>query len=146
MITSPKRTGWMRFLKFIAVGMTGTVLDFGILALLKEWAHFPTLPANIISFSAAMVNNFTWNYLWTFRDRRSGKMVMQFMKFLIIAMLGLVLNSLTLLALEKPMGALFGIPQQGYLPSKVIASTVVMLWNFFVNKWWNFRSTASENI
>ena len=146
METNKKGAGWIRFLKFIAVGMTGTVVDFGILTALKEWAHFPTLPANIISFSTAMVNNFTWNYLWTFRDRRHGKMLTQFITFMIIAVIGLVLNSLTLMALEKPMGTLFAIPQQGYLPAKVIASTVVMLWNFFINKWWNFRSTISKNI
>jgi len=46
-----------RFLRFLCVGLAGTLLDFGLLALLKR-AGLPTLAVNSLSFSAGVVNNF----------------------------------------------------------------------------------------
>ncbi|HNB37390.1 MAG TPA: GtrA family protein, partial [Anaerolineales bacterium] len=56
-----------RFARFLTVGAMGTFLDFGLLTVLKL-AGLPTLIANSISFTAGLLNNFTWNRLWTFAD------------------------------------------------------------------------------
>jgi putative flippase GtrA len=138
-LTVSRGAAWRQLLQFIAVGMSGAVVDLGLLTALKELAHLPTLPASSISFSLAMLNNFTWNYLWTFRHRRQGRLIVQFMKFMAFAVIGLALNGLTLMALEDPLGTLFHDPARGYLPAKVIASIVVLLWNYLANRLWNFR-------
>ena len=57
-----------RFGRFALVGALGTGLDMGLLLLLTA-AGLPTLPANVISYSAGIVNNYTWNRRWTFADR-----------------------------------------------------------------------------
>ncbi len=56
-----------RISRFLAVGGVGTILDFSLLTLLKL-AGLPTLFANSLSFTAGLLNNFTWNRLWTFND------------------------------------------------------------------------------
>ena len=61
----------VRFTRFLTVGAVGTFLDFSLLALLK-FLGFPTLFANSLSFSAGVVNNFTWNRLWTFADAKQS--------------------------------------------------------------------------
>jgi hypothetical protein len=60
-----------RFLKFLVVGTVGFAVDFGTLNLLKLVFGFQLLVANTISFSLAVLSNFTWNRLWTYPDSRS---------------------------------------------------------------------------
>ena len=128
-----------RFARFFLVGLSGTQLDFGILSGLKLVAGMPTLLANIISFSCGVVNNFTLNRNWTFSESRDRNWLPQFGKFVAINLVALSLNSLIVLALEGPMGALLHHPQHGYIPAKVVATGVVFVYNFFANRLWAFR-------
>jgi putative flippase GtrA len=45
-----------RFARFLTVGAAGTLLDFGLLSLLKAFG-LPTLIANSLSFSVGVANN-----------------------------------------------------------------------------------------
>ena len=58
-----------RFLKFMVVGTIGFVIDFGTLNLLVLLAGLDVLVANTISFSLAVLSNFTWNRLWTYPSK-----------------------------------------------------------------------------
>ncbi len=127
-----------RFARFLTVGALGSFLDFGLLAALKA-IGLPTLPANSISFTAGVVNNFTWNSLWTFSDRRTGRWQARFLQFLLVSLVGLALNNAIVLLLEAPLGALIQNPALGYAPAKVIATGVVVFWNYFANRNWTFR-------
>jgi len=126
-----------RFSRFLTVGAIGTVLDFTILTLLKL-AGAPTLIANSLSFTAGLVNNFTWNRLWTFGDVQSDWRK-QLAQYTLISLVGLALNDLIVLSLENVLGSMFGQPEFGYLPAKVIATGVVVFWNYFANRTWTFR-------
>jgi len=132
---SPELT---RFARFLTVGALGTVLDFSLLAALK-FAGLPTLLANSISFTAGVANNFTWNSLWTFADRRNGRWQARFLQFLLVSLIGLALNNAIVLLLETPLGALIGNTDLGYAPAKVIATGVVVFWNYFANRNWTFK-------
>lgn len=128
-----------RFARFLTVGAVGTLLDFSILTLLKL-AGFPTLVANSLSFTAGLLNNFTWNRLWTFSDTVKADWRRQLAKFTLVSLVGLVLNNLIVLSLENVFGNLLGQPQWGYLPAKVIATGVVVFWNYFANRTWTFKN------
>jgi putative flippase GtrA len=128
-----------RFSRFLVVGAIGTVLDFSILTALKL-AGLPTLFANTISFTAGLLNNFTWNRLWTFCDNIQADWRRQFAQFTLISLFGLALNNLIVLSLEGVLGAALGQPAWGYLPAKVIATGVVVFWNYFANRMWTFKS------
>lgn len=127
-----------RFVRFLTVGAVGTLLDFGILTMLKL-AGFPTLLANSISFSAGLANNFTGNRLWTFADVTKTDWRKQLIQFTLVSLVGLALNNLIVLSLEGVLGTMFGQPQWGYLPAKVIATGVVVFWNYFANRMWTFK-------
>jgi len=126
-----------RFSRFLAVGAVGTLLDFSLLTLLKL-AGLPTVLANSLSFTAGLLNNFTWNRLWTFQGRQTDWR-RQFAQFALVSLVGLALNNFILLGLEETLGVLFGQPDWGYLPAKVIATGVVVFWNYFANRMWTFR-------
>lgn len=128
-----------RFSRFLTVGAIGTALDFSILTLLKL-AGTPTLIANSLSFTAGLVNNFTWNRLWTFGDATQTNWHKQLAQYTLISLVGLALNDLIVLSLEHVLGTLLGQPEFGYLPAKVIATGVVMFWNYFANRMWTFKN------
>ena len=129
-----------RFTRFLTVGAVGTFLDFSLLSLLKALG-LPTLIANSASFTAGVVNNFTLNRLWTFADAKQANWQRQLAQFVLVSLVGLALNNAIVLLLETPLGILLGQPDYGYLPAKVIATGVVVFWNYFANRHWTFNDT-----
>jgi len=119
------------FIKYSLVGVTGTIVDLAALYLLVEYAHLDVLFAATISFLFAVVNNFTWNKFWTFKDK-STNYRKQFIKFLIVSCVGL---ALTLSCMYVLVNMLF----IWYMYAKVITSMIVLIWNFLGNKYWTFR-------
>ena len=116
--------------KFALVGLTGAALDFGILALLVEFGHWPVLVANIVSFAAALVNNYFLNKYWTWNDK-SRNHHRQFPKFLATSLAGLLINEI-LMALFLWLGL-------NYLLAKVIICALVAFWNYLINNFWTFK-------
>lgn len=134
-----------RFFKFLLVGTLGFIVDFGILTFLVEVVGFEPVLANVFSFSAAVLSNFTWNRYWTYPESRSKRKRVQLVQFAIVSVLGLIINSLILFFLEGPFNALFALPffsflpeDVGYLPAKMVATVVVLFWNFFINRYWTY--------
>ena len=133
-----------RFLKFAVVGTIGFIIDFGLLTVFKEFFGFPTVVANTLSFCAAVVSNFTLNRYWTYPDSRSKKLSSQLSQFLAVSVIGLLLNDTIVLLLEHPFQALLDttftfLPLSGYIPAKVIATIVVLFWNYIVNRRWTYN-------
>lgn len=132
-----------RFFKFLVVGTFGFVVDFGTLALLKEVAGAPTLIANTISFSAAVISNFTFNRYWTYPDSRTKPVASQVIQFAVVSLIGLIINNAILLFLEGVFDSLLATLAngnvRGYIPAKMVATIVVLFWNFFVNRYWTYN-------
>jgi putative flippase GtrA len=132
-----------QFIRFLIVGASGTLIDFLILIILKN-RNFQTLTANAISFSAGLINNYYWNSRWTYKDTVGKVSLDQFLKFTLISLLGLGLNSSILYLLESPIEKILGMPGLGYLPAKVIATIFVLFWNYLANRKWTFNSSNSD--
>ena len=128
-----------RFFRFLVVGLSGTILDFGILITLK-WLGMGTLLAATLSFSAGLVNNFIWNYHWTYSDFHHDRPARQFGQFALVSGLGLALNNLCVLSLESLAAAWMPDPSLAYLPAKAAATGVVVFWNYFANRHWTFKN------
>ena len=136
--TTPDRTEIQRFFRFLVVGLSGTILDFGLLIALK-WLGLGTALAATLSFSAGVVNNFTWNYHWTYADAQSKSLGMQFGQFALVSSLGLALNNLCVLSLESLFAGWLPNPSLAYLPAKAAATGVVVFWNYIANRYWTFN-------
>ncbi len=65
-----KKTIW-QFIKFSAVGISNTLVDFAVYWLLT---HLGTdyMLAQVFSYSAGILNSYIWNSKWTFRKENSG--------------------------------------------------------------------------
>jgi putative flippase GtrA len=126
-----------RFAKFATVGVIGTVVDFGVLNLLVLGFGFTKFWANTCSFSAAVVSNFIWNRLWTFPESREKSLIPQLIQFSLVSVGGYVINQIIFLGLDSLILHVWGT--LGYNLSKAIATGVVLIWNFGINRIWTYR-------
>lgn len=153
-----------RFTKFLVVGTIGFVIDFGMLATLVEivdlpglvtdWTGFqPTVGlvlSNTISFSMAVVSNFVLNRYWTYPESRSKRKRVQLPQFSLVSVIGLALNNVILALTVGPFNTLLTQMEfltgeiDGYIPAKVVATVVVLFWNFFVNRYWTFSNVDDD--
>ena len=151
-----------RFAKFLVVGTLGFIIDFGTLTflveivnlpgLVEEYTPFPVIVgfvlANTISFTLAVLSNFTFNRYWTYPESRSKKKRIQLPQFALVSILGLILNNVIFVAttpifdnIIANIDALAGTID-GYIPAKILATIVVLFWNFFVNRFWTFDNVG----
>lgn len=147
--TTENRRELVRFAKFVVVGTIGFIIDFGILSLLHLAFGVPELIANVFSFTAAVISNFLWNRFWIYPDSRGRSFRRQFAMFVVINVAGLAINTLvfavTLFFAQEGLDLLnnalnLAIPHDyDYVPAKLVATAVVLFWNFFINRYWTFN-------
>ncbi len=137
-----------RFLKFAVVGVIGAVIDFGMMNLLTQMLGFSLVAGGTISFISAIISNFIWNRYWTYPESRSRPIAKQLGMFFIVNIAGLLIRVPILHFLEPPMLQFFeqlslSLPFDNEFLAKnftlAIAVGVVMLWNFFVNRYWTYN-------
>ena len=138
----------IRFLKFALVGAVGSALDFGIMNLLTHFLNMRLVFAGTISFICAVINNFTGNRFWTYPESRSRPMLHQLGMFFVVNAAGIAIRIPILHFVEPPMAGTF--ENMGYLShasseflaknaTLALAIAVVMLWNYFVNRYWTYN-------
>jgi dolichol-phosphate mannosyltransferase len=68
------KAGASRWLRFNAVGVVGTGVQFVVLVLLVRVVALNYLAATVLAVEAAVLHNFAWHRRWTWSDRteRSG--------------------------------------------------------------------------
>jgi putative flippase GtrA len=120
-----------KFLKFGVVGGSGVIVDFGITWLLKERFKLNAYVANSAGFTCAVISNFMLNRIWTFQNH-DPHVAVQFGKFAIIAAVGLLMNNGIIYLLTERFKTNFYV-------AKLIATGVVMLWNFWANITFTFK-------
>lgn len=120
-----------KFLKFGVVGILGMAVDFLITWLCKEKLQFDKYISNSIGFIIAASSNYFFNRVWTFQST-NNQIVKEYSSFLLISIFGLGLNNLIIYVVHEKMKFNF------YL-AKVIATGIVVLWNFFANYFFTFN-------
>ena len=137
-----------RFLKFSFVGVTGTIVDFGVMNLANLVFNIPLLSAQAISFTIAVINNFLWNRYWTYPESRSKKAPKQLLQFVIINLIGLFIRTpliswLNNLILNVLKNASLNIRVENFVISQnlalAISILIILFWNFFANRFWTYN-------
>lgn len=137
-----------RFFRFAIVGIIGAIVDFGTFNLLSSLLGVRALIASVISFSAAVTSNFIWNRYWTYPESRSKPIGQQITQFTTVNMIGLLIRTPIFAGMEPFLGKLFttlplSLPLSGKFLGHNIALAVVvgvvMLWNFFANRYWTYN-------
>lgn len=171
---SPRRgplanRGVRQFVKFVVVGGSSTIIDWGLTALFMGWAIFggrslgvtvgnalqdakvwpftfadtpfgAGLPVmTAIAAGFAILNSYYWNRRWTFRAVGHERQVKQISKFFTIALIGLGLNTVITTVVFKLANTDEGIAAA---IGKVTATAIVLFWNFFGQKYFTFRQAG----
>nr|WP_290227417.1 glycosyltransferase [Trichocoleus desertorum] len=128
-----------RFIRFGFVGLTGLFVDMSVFYLLREELQLGLTTSNTISVELAIINNFFWNDAWTFSDvssRQQGwrQRAKRLLKFNVVCLLGLVLNTLI-------VNGLYNVFHVNQYAAKMIAIAVVLFWNFWINLKLSWRVT-----
>jgi len=135
----------LQFMKFCVVGGSGMAVDMALLCVLAD----PKFLALNVTFSkfcaaeAALVSNFTWNELWTFRraghpKAHQGGVLRRLLMFNAICGIGIGLAVILLQLFYA------GFKWNLYV-SNLLAIVLATFWNFGMNARFNWNKVRSEN-
>ena len=109
------------------VGGTSFLIDAGILFLLTEFAGVHYLISGAISFTASVIYNYILSIKWVFDAKEDVNKVQELAVFIGLSVIGLGLNQLF-------MWLFVDIFHIYYMLSKIIATAIVMVYNFVTRK------------
>ncbi|GHA74263.1 GtrA family protein [Pontibacter akesuensis] len=121
---------FFKFFKFGVVGFSGLLLDFGVTYLAKEKLRWNKYVANSLGFLLASASNYYLNRIWTFNSA-DPEIGMQYGKFLVVALVGLLLNNFIIYLLTERSRLNFYV-------AKFCAIVLVFFWNFSLNYIYTF--------
>ncbi len=130
-----QRRGVRQFVKFGIVGASGFIVNLAIFTILQKVVPESTHAPNFyiiysVAFLAGGVSNYFLNRIWTFRS--TGHAGREGAQFLTVSAIALVVGLIVLWLVQPYLGH----GHKSWFVS-VVAGIVV---NFFVNKYWTFRT------
>ncbi len=119
-----------QFLLFTVVGAIGTIVQYLILVILSSlFSVWPVISSGVGFVTGALVNYFL-NYYITFGSSKAHLIACA--RFFSIALVGLCLNTIIMYVIIKYASI-------HYLVAQLLATGIVLIWNFTANKCWTFR-------
>ena len=114
-------------MKFGVVGVIAFIIDYGLLALLTEVFGVNYLVSATISFTASVIFNYLASMRYVFTHKEGMSRRREFIIFVVLSVIGLVLNDGIVLALNAGLGLEANI-------AKICATALVMVYNFVTRK------------
>lgn len=113
--------------KFGVVGVVATVIDFGVMNVLHYGMHLDILIANTAGFIISLIFNYLASMKFVFEHREGMSRRREFAIFVVLSIIGLLLNDGIVVALNK------GVTLEANL-AKIAATALVMIYNFVTRK------------
>ena len=121
---------WKHAMKFSMVGLSGIVVNEGVLIYLKEFIGFSLPLASACAIELSILNNFFWNDFWTFKTVRTPSLSRRWHRlasFQIVSIGGAIIN----FGVLTFMSFILGID---YRISNIIGILIAFTWNFLINR------------
>lgn len=116
-----------QFMKFGIVGVIAFLIDYGLMVALTEFFGVPYLISNTISFTVSVVFNYVASMRYVFERRDDMSRHREFIIFVVLSIIGLILNDLF-------MWLLVSVWLIDYRIAKIIVTVLVAIWNFVTRK------------
>lgn len=117
---------WQRLVSFNAVGALGIGVQMAVLWALTGPAGLHYLPATALAVVAAVVHNFVWHRVWTWRDRPQRAWPVQ------LAAFALANGAVSFAGNLVLMAALVGLAGLAPVPANAFAIAACGLLNFWL--------------
>jgi len=124
-----------RLLRFIGVGLSGVIVNEGILWILTDLVGIRYYISSLGAIEASIISNFILNDYFTFADRRTGKIGSFFsrlLKFNVVCAAGAAIQYGILVLLTSVVGI-------NYLISNLIGILIAFIWNYFFSLFWTWK-------
>ncbi len=118
------------FFQYGFVGLLGTIVHTGVLALSVEYLKIIPVLATVIGFVFSLVLSYVLNSKWTFK--RNSKTKNSFIKYTITCSIGLLLNIII-------MFVIVNILEYSYLFGQLTAIVLVPIFNYSLSRYWVFN-------
>lgn len=118
---------YVQFFRYGFVAIVSLAVDFGVLVILKEYAHFHYLIAASLSFILGLLTNYWLSKLWVFHSSKLDNKHKEFVIFFVIGLVGLLLTDILMWIFTDVM-------ELYYMLSKAYATILVYFWNFGARK------------
>jgi len=131
-LTHPDTHGYKelkRLATFMAVGISGVLVNLGMLYVVTEWVGLSYLWSGLIGVEVSILSNFTLNDLITFRDITHKNFTVT--ERLITYHLITIMSSAISFSILVTLTSLFGV---WYILSGFIGLMVAFIWNFALNR------------
>lgn len=122
-----KRKLFQQIIRFGFVGGSAFFIDAGLLFLLTEFAGIHYLISGAISFIVSVIYNYILSIKWVFDARTDRKRTQELTIFIGLSVIGLGINQIVMWFFAD----LFHVY---YMLSKIIATAIVMVYNFITRK------------
>lgn len=117
-----------QLIKFVLVGGIAFLIDYGIMVFLTEVFKIPSLISAAISFTVSVIFNYISSVKWVFDvDKEKNSKTKELVVFILLSIVGLGINELIMWIMDKEFGIY-------YMISKIVATIVVMCYNFITRK------------
>lgn len=114
-------------MKFGVVGVIATVIDFGVMNILYYGIGLDILIANTSGFVISLIFNYLASMKYVFAHKEGMSRRREFVIFVVLSVIGLVLNDGIVLALKSGLGLEANL-------AKICATALVMVYNFVTRK------------
>lgn len=121
----------IQMFKFGIVGGIATVVDYAIMVFLTEVFGVPYMISSTLSFCISVVVNYLLSMRFVFVGKDDIKKQTEFTIFIILSVIGLGINQLVMYLVADVWLASI---KKSYMIAKLIATAVVMIWNFVSRK------------
>ncbi|MFW5865822.1 MAG: glycosyltransferase [Nanoarchaeota archaeon] len=123
-----------KFLKFAVVGLSGVIVNFGILVSLTELASLFYVYSSAIAVEVSIITNFLFNNFWTWRkNNHKNSFIGRLLRFNLVSLIALVLNVSVLYLLTEYVG-------MWYVFANAFGILAGVLVNFTINDRWTFKT------
>lgn len=116
-----------QIIRFAFVGGTAFIIDYFGMIFLTEVLHINYLISSVISFTVSVVYNYVLSVRWVFTVSNTLSRQKQFVIFVLLSVVGLLLNTLFMWIFTDQI-------QLDYRIAKIIATVLVMIYNFISRK------------
>lgn len=116
-----------QLIKFGFVGGSAFVIDYGVMILLTEVFGINYLVSSGISFTISVIYNYVLSVKWVFDVGENRNKTREFAVFIVLSIIGLGLNQFLMWLTVEKIGIF-------YMLAKIIATAIVMVYNFITRK------------